>query len=206
MISLLKTLTQPRTLLIIMSVIGGIFLAYVLIAASIPQERPWAEGETSLLTGPMAAFEPADIARPVPEAVLTGAEGDIFLPSLVGGGEVTLVNLWASWCAPCIEELPSLVALSDMAGVKIVPIAMERRRDSQDRLLEKAGVAGAFPVITDPSLSLMKSYGGGDLVLPLTVVYDARGREVGRLSGAADWNSAEARRLMTAVLEGRARL
>ncbi|MBB4658311.1 TlpA family protein disulfide reductase [Parvularcula dongshanensis] len=206
---LLRTLTEPRTLLIVMMILGGAFLAYVILAASVPKSRPWEEGaETDrgpLLTGEVEGFRPADVPRGLPPVTVTKAGGDeAELRALAGRGEVVVLNLWASWCAPCLEELPSLVAMAERTGVTLLPIAVERPSDAQTALLEKAGVAGAFPLWSDPSLSLLGAF-GGDLGLPLTAIYDVRGREVGRLEGAADWAAPEALRLIEAIRDGEAK-
>ena len=198
----LRALAEPRTLLLVFGGIGALGLAVILVAAMQPVEKPWERTSAPLLTGEMAAFVPADFARPVPERLVADADGaPAYLPELVSG-QVTLVNLWASWCAPCLEELPSLVALSEATGARIVPVAQERRSDAQERALARAGAAGALPIYTDAELGLSRLYGGGDAKLPLTVIYDARGREAGRLLGAADWSSPEAVRLVAAVADG----
>lgn len=205
--SALKTLAEPRSLLLVLLAIGGVGLLVVFVSAMQPVAKPWEAEARPLLTGEVAGFVPADFARPPPERLLEVADGEpAYLPSLVGGGRVTLVNLWASWCAPCLEELPSLVALSEATGARIVPVAQERRDEAQERALEKAGVLGELPIYADPELGLSRFYGEGDAKLPLTVIFDARGREVGRLAGAADWSSPEAVRLIRAVQDGAANL
>ena len=204
----LKTLLQPRTLLLLFLGVGALGLVAFFGAAMQPVDKPWDEARGDappLLSGEVAGFERADFPRPVPELLVEGEDGEpAYLPTLVGTGRVTLVNLWASWCAPCLEELPSLVALSEATGARVLPVAQERRSEAQDRALARAGVADALPVIADPQLGLSRFYAGGSAQLPLTVIYDAKGREAGRLPGAADWSSPEAVRLVEAVQAGEA--
>ena len=201
---MLRTLTQPRTLLLIFGAVGALGLAVILGSAMRPVDKPWEQAAAPLLTGEVAGFVPADFPRPVPERLVGDAGGEpAFLPELVRG-RVTLVNLWASWCAPCLEELPSLVALSEATGARVLPVAQERRSDAQEQALERAGVLGELPIYTDEELGLSRLYGEGDAKLPMTVVFDARGREVGRLAGSADWASPEAVRLIRAVQDGEA--
>lgn len=117
-------------------------------------------------------------------------------------GTPVLLNLWATWCAPCIEEMPQLDALAgdyegrvrvltvsqDMAGAeKVVPFFAERKFAHLEPWLDEANDLG-FAI------------GGG--TLPTTVLYDGSGREVWRVVGAYDWSSEKAR---AAVEEGLAK-
>ena len=205
--SALKSLLQPRGLLLLLLGIGALGLLVVFVSAMQPVEKPWERTAQPLLVGEVAGFVPSDFARPAPERLVQTAKGEpAYLPELLGGGQVTLVNLWASWCAPCLEELPSLVALSEATGARVLPVAQERRSDAQERAFERAGVSGVLPIYTDAELGLSRIYGDGDAKLPLTVIYDARGREAGRLLGAADWASPEAARLIGAIQDGSADL
>ena len=200
--AILRTLLQPRALLLLMGAIGAVGLVVILVSAAQPVAKPWDEAAAPLITGEVSAFEPTELPRGVPEELVDRPDGEpAYLPELVGG-EVTLLNLWASWCAPCLEELPSLAALSEATGARIVPVAQERPGEAPARAFERAGVAGRLPILTDADLSLSRTLGGGDAALPITVIYDARGREAGRLVGAADWASPEAVRLVRAIQDG----
>lgn len=118
-------------------------------------------------------------------------------------GKPVLLNLWATWCAPCVEEMPTLDALAgDYAGKLRVVTA------SQD--LE--GAARVAPFFTaqkfahlepwlDPENSLSSAL-GGEGVLPTTVLYDASGQEVARVVGGFDWQSAEAKALVDEAIGG----
>jgi thiol-disulfide isomerase/thioredoxin len=183
--------------------LGAAGLAYVLIAAAQPKDKPWEQASRPLLTGTVEDFEPTVLPRPVPDALLSTPDGPgPLLSQLVGGGQVTVVNLWATWCAPCIEEMPQLAALDEAEGVRVVPVAMQRLDEGVIRALTEAGFEGE--ALADPDLSLMKVY-GRSLSLPLTVIYDARGQEAGQIMGAADWTAPEARRLVEAIRDGEAR-
>ena len=111
-------------------------------------------------------------------------------------GQPTLVNLWATWCAPCVKELPTLDRLSKLksAGVYVAPI-------SEDEA-PRASVEAFFtdhklnlPMYRDPKSSLSAAL-GPDTVLPTTILYDANGKEVWRYVGDLDWTSPQAAKLL----------
>jgi thiol-disulfide isomerase/thioredoxin len=114
-------------------------------------------------------------------------------------GRPLLVNLWATWCGPCIVEMPSLDALAGRQpagrGVQIVAI-------SQDSTDGRQKVADFFaqhrfqhlqPYL-DPEMGLM--FGLGLDTLPTTILYDSQGREVWRMVGMADWQGDRVARLL----------
>ncbi len=111
-------------------------------------------------------------------------------------GKPTLVNLWASWCAPCIKELPTLDSLAKSEGDKLNVIAI-----SQDDAPHASVVAflqihkiGTLQSYQDPKSHLL--YGMGAEVLPTSILFDANGKEVWRYVGDQDWTSPAAARLL----------
>ena len=151
-------------------------------------------GEPSLDGTLDASFAGEDM----PEAMVRDPDGNELILSNLR--EPVLLNLWATWCAPCVHELPLLDDLAgemegqvrvitvseDLRGAElVVPFFEERGYDNLPRWMDEQNV-------------LAFTYGGGP-VLPLTVLYDARGKEVWRVIGAYDWSSEEAR---AAIVEG----
>jgi len=111
-------------------------------------------------------------------------------------GKPLLLNLWATWCAPCVAEMPTLDALAARdPGLQVLAV-------SQDIEGQEEKVAGFFKQrnlsriepYRDPQLSLMADLKAA--VLPTTILYDSRGREVWRMTGAADWTGKDAARLL----------
>ena len=114
-------------------------------------------------------------------------------------GKVVLVNFWATWCAPCREEMPSLERLRQaLAGRPFVVLAVN--------VGEGARVAGdymrampqGFTVLLDRDGRTTKAWGAR--ILPATYVLGADGEVSFRHFGALDWSSAEAQRQITALM------
>ena len=103
--------------------------------------------------------------------------------------------MWASWCAPCVKELPTLDALSRRPGApRVIAVAVERaERPSVEAFLEQHGV-NDLESWRDQQMALSGAL--GVQVMPTTVYYDATGREVWRYIGDLDWTGEEAAKLL----------
>jgi thiol-disulfide isomerase/thioredoxin len=104
-----------------------------------------------------------------------------------------LLNLWATWCAPCVKEMPQLDALAgELEGeVRVVTVSQDiRGAEVVVPFFAKGGFARLEPWL-DPDATLSAQF-TPEGALPLTVLFDARGREVLRVAGGYDWDSAEA--------------
>ncbi len=105
-------------------------------------------------------------------------------------GKVRLVNFWATWCAPCREEMPALDRLQTRLGgadFAVMTIATGRNELAGiERFFNQTGVEN-LPILLDPDSALGELYGA--IGLPLTVVLDAQGRELARVTGGAEWDS-----------------
>lgn len=103
-------------------------------------------------------------------------------------GKPALINLWATWCGPCVQEMPQLDALaSQRPGLAVITVAQDMQADKVAAFFAERRFARLQPWL-DPDLTLSDHYGAG--VLPTTVLYDAAGREVWRMVGAHDWAGA----------------
>jgi thiol-disulfide isomerase/thioredoxin len=152
------------------------------------------------LAGDMRKLVLHDVPRPAPDAAFE-AEGGGTLTLADFRGRVVLLNFWATWCAPCREEMPALDALQRGRGgdaFAVVTVATGRNNpDQMKRFFEETGVT-ALPLHADPRSALARA--AGILGLPVTLVLDREGREVGRLTGGADWNGPEARKVLDLLL------
>jgi thiol-disulfide isomerase/thioredoxin len=110
-------------------------------------------------------------------------------------GKPLLVNIWATWCAPCVKELPTLQAVAVRAGApRVIAVSQDMApRGSVDAFLDKNELAD-LEVWHDPKMAL--SSATGTEVLPTTILYDAKGRELWRYVGDLDWTGEEAARLL----------
>lgn len=107
-------------------------------------------------------------------------------------GQPVLINLWATWCAPCVVEMPMLDRLADELGdeARVITVSQDLRgADLVTPFFAKHGYRNLEPWL-DPDNALGDAIGGG--ILPVTVLYDASGQEVFRVAGGYEWDSEEA--------------
>jgi len=111
-------------------------------------------------------------------------------------GKPTLVNLWATWCAPCVVEMPSLDALALREGDALNVVALSQDVGGRALVTQFFGQRHfrALEANLDPQMQFMTAL---ELdTLPTTILYDAEGREVWRMRGLADWESERVARLL----------
>ena len=157
-------------------------------------------GFRAFAVGPMAAFLVKADRPVVPDLVFKDSSGSEVKLSK-WQGRVVLLNLWATWCAPCRKEMPTLNDVQKQLGSKdfeVVALSVDRKGlDASAAFLKETGAdaLGLYIDKTTTSLNMLQALG-----LPVTLLIDRRGREIGRLLGPAEWNSKEAIALMKAAL------
>ncbi|MBK6411950.1 TlpA disulfide reductase family protein [Sphingopyxis sp.] len=110
-------------------------------------------------------------------------------------GKPLLVNLWATWCAPCVAEMPTLDALAAKSGERMTVMAVAQDLQGSevvDPWFQKAGLKALQPYL-DPENGLLDA---ANSALPTSIFYDGEGRELWRVVGAIDWQGAEAQALL----------
>jgi thiol-disulfide isomerase/thioredoxin len=112
-------------------------------------------------------------------------------------GKPVLLNLWATWCAPCVKELPTLDALQAREGerLKVLTVSQDLESRAKVEAFLAKGKYRALEAWLDPEMALMSELGVS--TLPTTILYDAQGREVWRVAGDKDWAGAEAAALLS---------
>lgn len=116
-------------------------------------------------------------------------------------GKWVVLNFWATWCAPCREEMPSLDRLqAAMPQIAVVPVATGRNDPPAiRRFFDEAGVSN-LTTLRDPKSVLSRQM--AVMALPVTVILNPEGQEVARLIGDAEWDSAEAQAVLAALIAG----
>jgi thiol-disulfide isomerase/thioredoxin len=166
--------------------------------------RQSAENEVAQAPGePSKGVDRSHKGEAMPDAEIFNADDDNARLADAKGKPV-LVNLWASWCAPCVKELPTLDALSRKSGApRIIAVSEDvGERPSVEAFLESHGIKD-LEAWRDPKMDLTGAIGVE--VMPTTVYYDASGKEVWRYVGDLDWNGDEAAKLLAEAGQGAAR-
>lgn len=177
---------------------GAVAVLYVLFAASSKPEN--ATGLSRFATGEMLRLNSLEAPPPMPSRILQDASG-AETTLAVYEGEVVVLNLWATWCAPCVEEMPTLGALQRRFGdrLRVIPVSVDSEADrarAQAQLAELSD--GSLPFLIDISRGVL--FDAQAPGMPVTIIYDRNGVEIARLAGGADWDSPEAVAMLEAVV------
>lgn len=155
--------------------------------------------------GSPSAAEPLmqlhDTARDLPSLSFVDGEGrELTLADFQG--RMVLLNIWATWCVPCREEMPMLDALQARLGgpdFQVLPLSVDRAGlDAVQRFYEEIGIQNLGMYLSDER-SAMPAL--GVIGLPTTLLIDRDGREIARFVGPAEWDSPEAISQFESILE-----
>jgi thiol-disulfide isomerase/thioredoxin len=177
-----------------------VIVAALLLLASTLGAAAQAPDEPEIKPGEFIA---AASPQPAPEMSLTGLDGKAI--SLADfKGKFLIVNLWATWCAPCLKEMPSLGALeaSEAPALKVLAISEDHGgADAVAPFLEKHDLARLTVALDPKSTALHALHLRG---LPTSLVLDGDGRILGKVEGGADWSSDELRGVLTKLMAANA--
>lgn len=151
-----------------------------------------AVADTPPVSGSVQNFIVHDSPLPPPDTVFASQkDGEKTLQDLQG--RVTLVNFWATWCGPCVRELPSIERLhTALSGDDFQIALVSQDRDGWKRIvpfLKRLKIKGPESFL-DEKLKLSRALSVRSL--PVSLLLDAEGNEVGRVAGAAEWDTPEA--------------
>ncbi len=180
--------------------LGAVAVVYVLLAASSKPDP--SQGLSRFARGEMSTLAVLAEPPPLPTRSLRDASGaETNLEALKG--EVLVVNVWATWCAPCVEEMPTLGELQHRfeGRLRVIPVSIDSEGDRERAQAELARLSGnALPFYIDITRGvLFDTQAAG---MPTTIIYNREGVEVARVSGAVDWVSDEAIAMLEAVIAG----
>lgn len=130
------------------------------------------------------------------------ATGDTVSLSRLTRGDVTLVNIWATWCAPCLEEMPAMQAVYDSLqgrGFRIAAVSIDQGGPERVRaFVDRLGLT--FEILHDPTTRIQQVY--QTTGVPESFLLDRDGRIVHRVIGSHDWNSPVNRERIARLLDG----
>jgi thiol-disulfide isomerase/thioredoxin len=182
------------------AVLAAVVIVAALYAGYAVIFKPHGGDLKSLATGPMAKL--VVDAKPVAQPIQAQGPDGKSVTLADFKGQVVVVNLWATWCAPCVKEMPTLAQLqSRYAGkpVKVLPISLDKGADdiakARTFIADKAPL-GFYHGDYAMAFAITPAAEG----LPTTLIFDRAGRERARLEGGADWSTPEAGRIVDALL------
>ena len=131
-----------------------------------------------------------------PTAPFADADGqDVTLADFEG--KPLLLNIWATWCAPCKAEMPTLDALAKLEKDRMAVIAVSQDLEGRAPVLaffKKTKVKNLVPY-TDADNAILAAFNNA-IALPTTILYDSAGKEVWRIAGGVEWDDAEMAKLL----------
>ncbi|CDX38360.1 Thiol:disulfide interchange protein tlpA [Mesorhizobium sp. ORS 3359] len=172
--------------------------------AACAAKAPRAKTIAAKAVGQVAALQPADPPQSLKSLAFNGPDGK---PMTIAdhAGKTVLLNLWATWCAPCRAEMPALDALQKEKGSKdfeVVAVNVDTGDDAKPKkFLKEIGVQ-TLGFYRDPTIALFNEAKtrGLALGLPVTMLIDADGCLIAHMNGPAEWSSPDAKRLVEAAL------
>lgn len=157
-------------------------------------------GLKDLAQGEMKTLAVEAQPSPAPQVPFTDAAGK---PHTLAEfkGKVVVLNLWATWCGPCVAEMPTLAKLSAATAgqpVAVVPVSLD---SPDDRANAEAFIAKRPPLTfyAEPKYALAYAFKPSVQGLPTTVLIDPAGNVRARLSGGADWSGPDAQKVIQAL-------
>ncbi|MEM6933103.1 MAG: TlpA disulfide reductase family protein [Pseudomonadota bacterium] len=179
----------------------AVFIAVVLAIPDDEETSPEVTDLSSLQTGQMSKLVLHDTPFTPMSSTFADGEGEVMTVTDLSG-KVVVMNFWATWCAPCRAEMPSIDRLAgELNGDDIHVMAVSTDRGDITRIkkffdeieIEHLGI------YRDKKSELARE--AGAFGLPMTIILDREGREIARLLGEAEWDSTEAKAIVRRLAE-----
>ncbi len=148
---------------------------------------------------PAGRFTMLETPREVPETAFSNAAGEP-LDLKAFAGTFLIVNVWATWCEPCREEMPALDQLArdlDGRNIRVMPISIDTTGAGNIESFYRLHKLTDLPVYMDPDQNTMRTL--NVFGIPTTILIDPDGREIGRMVGPAKWDSQETLEQLSAI-------
>jgi thiol-disulfide isomerase/thioredoxin len=180
-----------------MMLICGALVALAACQKPAHQNAMTNEAASSEQAGPVKGVDRSHAGKPAPDSTFKDPDGgDTSLAEF--SGKPVLVNLWATWCAPCVKELPTIDRLAQAqdknGGLQIAAISQDSGPHQSVIAFLESHKIETLAAYQDAKMSLSGAMDAE--VLPTTILFDAKGREVWRYVGDLDWTSPEAAKLL----------
>jgi len=172
---------------------AGLLLAMALM---LPLTLPLAGAKAEPpIQGHVKHFRLADAPKPAPDAAFSLDGEEVTLADYAG--KVVVLNFWATWCAPCIKEMPALDRLNqalDQGEATVLTVSTDRNAAKVQPFLDNRVATKTLPAATDPKRAFAEAFGVRGL--PTTFIIGADGVIAGVLEGPAEWDTEDAKALI----------
>lgn len=191
-----KTQTLTGRVALFMLLVAVLACILVIIQSCSYKEKP---GLMRFARGSLHKLQVLPNPPPAPALVFRDKNGlEVRLSDFKG--RLVLLNVWASWCPPCVREMPSLDGLQAARGGQeftILAVTLDNNMEDPQRFYKRKNIRH-LDLYQDPSISLTSQLGVKSI--PISVLYDRNGHEIARIPGEVDWQSQEVDDLLDAVL------
>jgi thiol-disulfide isomerase/thioredoxin len=190
----------PTTVLVVAAVLGLVVLGGVAGIVHYRSTHYRSNAPALPLAGTVAHFSLSTPRLPAPAVAVTDVGGNMVDLSALRG-RIGLINFWATWCIPCVREMPSLDRLQVALGgadFSVMAISIDRGgKATAAPWLEQHGI-GSLKAYFDPDSRAAFAFHVSEL--PVSALIDRQGRIVGRMVGPAEWDAPEAKALIEALI------
>ncbi|MDC3075839.1 redoxin domain-containing protein [Paracoccaceae bacterium] len=177
-----------------------ILIVNLFFSFSVIAENKYEAITKGIIKGELRKFIFSDANKTLPNPLVLDIDENVI--EIDSNDGILVINFWATWCAPCKKEMPSLNNLAENMkydGVRIVTVASGRNSKEAIEVFFSDNNLTNLSKFRDPKGKIAMSY--GVTALPTTVVIDPSGKEIGRIIGDIDWNTENIRAFFRNLLK-----